>query len=59
MLYEVITLAQALLEWHDGLPPEFINRLDELVVFHPLQRSQIRAIANIQIGYLRKRNNFV
>jgi len=35
--------------------PEFINRLDELVVFHPLQRSQIRAIANIQIGYLRKR----
>jgi ATP-dependent Clp protease ATP-binding subunit ClpB len=35
--------------------PEFINRLDELVVFHPLQRSQIRAIANIQVGYLRGR----
>lgn len=35
--------------------PEFINRLDEIVVFHPLQKSQIRAIANIQIGYLRKR----
>lgn len=35
--------------------PEFINRLDEIVVFHPLQRQQIRAIANIQIDYLRKR----
>ena len=35
--------------------PEFINRLDELVVFHPLQKAQIRAIADIQIGYLRKR----
>ena len=35
--------------------PEFVNRLDELVVFHPLVRDQIRAIAGIQIGYLRKR----
>ncbi|OGT91421.1 MAG: ATP-dependent chaperone ClpB [Gammaproteobacteria bacterium RIFOXYA12_FULL_61_12] len=35
--------------------PEFINRVDESVVFHPLGRDQIRAIAAIQIGYLRKR----
>ncbi len=35
--------------------PEFINRVDEVVVFHPLQREQIRAIANIQIQHLRKR----
>ncbi len=35
--------------------PEFINRLDELVVFHPLRRSQIRAIASIQVDYLRGR----
>jgi ATP-dependent Clp protease ATP-binding subunit ClpB len=35
--------------------PEFVNRLDEVVVFHPLQKEQIRAIADIQIGYLRKR----
>ena len=35
--------------------PEFINRVDEVVVFHPLGRAQIRAIADIQIGYLRKR----
>ena len=35
--------------------PEFINRIDEVVVFHPLARDQIRAIAAIQIDYLRSR----
>jgi ATP-dependent Clp protease ATP-binding subunit ClpB len=35
--------------------PEFINRIDEVVVFHPLVREQIRAICRIQIGYLQKR----
>ncbi|WP_134083272.1 ATP-dependent chaperone ClpB [Thiohalophilus thiocyanatoxydans] len=35
--------------------PEFINRVDEVVVFHPLAREQIRAIAGIQFDYLRKR----
>jgi len=35
--------------------PEFINRVDESVVFHPLGREQIHAIAGIQIGYLQKR----
>jgi ATP-dependent Clp protease ATP-binding subunit ClpB len=35
--------------------PEFINRIDESVVFHPLGREQIRAISSIQIGQLRKR----
>ncbi len=35
--------------------PEFINRLDEIVVFHPLASEQIRAIASIQIRYLQER----
>ena len=35
--------------------PEFINRIDEVVVFHPLQKDQIRAICKIQIGYLEQR----
>ena len=35
--------------------PEFINRIDEAVVFHPLGREQIRAISKVQIGYLSKR----
>ena len=35
--------------------PEFINRVDEAVVFHPLGREQIRAIAGIQLEQLRAR----
>ncbi|MBV9697093.1 MAG: ATP-dependent chaperone ClpB, partial [Gammaproteobacteria bacterium] len=35
--------------------PEFINRIDDIVVFHPLGTRQIRAIVDIQLQYLRKR----
>ena len=35
--------------------PEFINRIDDIVVFHPLQREQLHEIAKIQIEYLRHR----
>jgi ATP-dependent Clp protease ATP-binding subunit ClpB len=35
--------------------PEFINRVDDLVVFHPLAREQLRAIVDIQLAYLRRR----
>jgi len=35
--------------------PEFINRIDEVVVFHPLGRKQIRGIASIQLELLRNR----
>lgn len=35
--------------------PEFINRIDESVVFHPLQKEQIRGIADIQLQLLRDR----
>ena len=35
--------------------PEFINRVDELVVFHPLDEEQIRQIAGIQVQYLERR----
>jgi ATP-dependent Clp protease ATP-binding subunit ClpB len=35
--------------------PEFINRLDDIVVFHPLGADQIRAIVDIQLGYLKRR----
>jgi len=35
--------------------PEFINRVDEMVVFHPLDQEQIRLIAGIQLSNLRKR----
>jgi ATP-dependent Clp protease ATP-binding subunit ClpB len=35
--------------------PEFINRIDDIVVFHPLGGEQIRSIVDIQLVYLRKR----
>ncbi|MBB3169127.1 ATP-dependent chaperone ClpB [Simiduia aestuariiviva] len=35
--------------------PEFINRIDEAVVFHPLGRDQIRGIAQLQLALLEKR----
>nr|WP_246585413.1 AAA family ATPase [Thiorhodospira sibirica] len=35
--------------------PEFVNRIDDVVVFHPLGQAQIRAITDIQLGYLRAR----
>jgi ATP-dependent Clp protease ATP-binding subunit ClpB len=39
----------------ENFRPEFINRIDEIVVFHPLGKEQIESIAKIQIDYLRKR----
>lgn len=35
--------------------PEFINRIDETVVFHPLMQSQIHGIARIQMTHLNAR----
>jgi ATP-dependent Clp protease ATP-binding subunit ClpB len=35
--------------------PEFLNRIDEIVVFHPLAKDQIRRIVDIQLGHLRRR----
>ena len=35
--------------------PEFINRLDDIVVFHPLDKAQIKSIARIQLQGLEKR----
>jgi ATP-dependent Clp protease ATP-binding subunit ClpB len=35
--------------------PEFINRIDDVVVFHPLEPEHIRRIVDIQLEYLRRR----
>jgi ATP-dependent Clp protease ATP-binding subunit ClpB len=35
--------------------PEFINRIDDIIVFHPLGEAQIREIVDIQLAGLRKR----
>ena len=35
--------------------PEFMNRIDKLVVFHPLQRDQLQAVLDIELGMVQKR----
>lgn len=35
--------------------PEFMNRLDKLVVFHPLQRQELQAVLDIELGQVQKR----
>ena len=40
---------------HQHFRPEFINRIDEIVVFHPLGQAQMAGIAEIQLARLRKR----
>jgi len=37
------------------LRPEFVNRIDEMIVFHALDEKHIKSIAKIQIGYLERR----
>ena len=37
------------------LRPEFLNRIDEIVIFKPLGRDEIGAIVQIQVGHLVKR----
>ncbi len=52
--YQVIKLA-VMGEVKTHFRPEFINRIDEIVVFHALDEKNIAAIARIQLGYLEKR----
>ena len=35
--------------------PEFVNRIDDVVVFHPLEESHLRLIVDIQLKYLQQR----
>jgi len=46
--------AAVLTELRAELRPEFLNRIDEVIVFHPLNRDQIGKIVEIQLGRLRK-----
>ncbi|CAB1368153.1 ATP-dependent chaperone ClpB [Denitratisoma oestradiolicum] len=52
--YQVIKLA-VMGEVKTFFRPEFINRIDEVVVFHALDERNIASIARIQLGYLEKR----
>jgi ATP-dependent Clp protease ATP-binding subunit ClpB len=52
--YQMIKLA-VMAEVKTYFRPEFINRIDEVVVFHALDEQHIRSIARIQLAYLEKR----
>jgi ATP-dependent Clp protease ATP-binding subunit ClpB len=52
--YQVIKLA-VMGEVKAYFRPEFINRIDEVVVFHALDEKHIQSIAKIQLGYLERR----
>jgi len=39
----------------DHFRPEFLNRIDDITVFHPLEKNQLVRIAEIQLEYLKKR----
>src|SRR4051812_39869682 len=39
----------------DYFRPEFLNRIDEIILFHPLGREQLTRIVDVQLNYLRKR----
>jgi ATP-dependent Clp protease ATP-binding subunit ClpB len=42
-------------ELRNTLRPEFLNRIDEIVIFTPLDRGQLAKIVDIQLGHLRRR----
>jgi len=52
--YQVIKLA-VMGEVRTHFRPEFVNRIDEIVVFHALDEANIKSIARIQLGMLQKR----
>jgi ATP-dependent Clp protease ATP-binding subunit ClpB len=52
--YQVIKVA-VMAEVKNYFRPEFINRIDEVIVFHALDEKDIRSIAKIQLGHLEKR----
>ncbi len=52
--YQVIKLA-VMGEVKTHFRPEFVNRIDEIVVFHALDQKHIAGIAKIQLQYLEKR----
>ena len=47
------TKVMEVLRYH--FKPEFLNRLDDIIIFHSLDRDQIKRIVDIQIGRLNKR----
>ncbi len=55
MLHEGGTREDVLKVLRTRFRPEFLNRLDEITIFQPLDKKQLRKITDLQVGLLRKR----
>ncbi len=51
--WEVEAAVREMLKQH--FRPEFLNRIDETIVFHPLSKDQLTRIVDVQLNHLRKR----
>jgi ATP-dependent Clp protease ATP-binding subunit ClpB len=51
--WEIEAAVKEMLKQH--FRPEFLNRIDETIVFHPLQKQQLTRIVDVQLEHLRKR----
>jgi ATP-dependent Clp protease ATP-binding subunit ClpB len=51
--WEIEAAVKEMLKQH--FRPEFLNRIDETIVFHPLQKEQLTKIVDVQLEHLRKR----
>ena len=51
--WEIEAAVKQMLKQH--FRPEFLNRIDETIVFHPLQKGQLVKIVDVQLEHLRKR----
>jgi ATP-dependent Clp protease ATP-binding subunit ClpB len=51
--WEIEAAVKDLLKGH--FRPEFLNRVDEMIVFHPLRKEQLTLIVDVQLEHLRKR----
>lgn len=49
------TKAEVMLQLKNSLRPEFLNRIDEVIMFTPLMKSQIESIVKMQLGLLAER----
>ena len=48
---------KVLLELRNNFKPEFLNRLDEIIIFHPLNKKMLEKIVDLQIEIVKERLN--
>ncbi len=52
---EKVISAKVMEKLREEFKPEFLNRIDEIIMFHPLDESQVRKIVDLQLDHIQKR----